>query len=379
MFLRRFPDSLLLVVTLILGACGGDESVGENSSSGRDTSDRIPSRPGTPDAEESAEDTSTDDLDDTSVVDDTSTPGACTPGSTTCVSLDTIRTCNAEGTATSDAACGEGSYCLTDGGGCVPSLCRPGSLRCVSTTEREQCAADGSVYLPGPTCAAGEYCDEGDCRSSACLASVMFLFDGSSSMTGEFANVQASINAVTAANPDVAFGLSMFPTGLGCSIGDGRGGLFGPGVEWPDVPIAATGASDIAAWFSANDASGGATPLISALEWFAENVDAVWAIPENGHLIVMTEGADTCRCDEDRFGNIEEECITDPLTAATASLVAQGVKVYVIGYRFSEAPSILNAIAANGGTSLTEFIYAGNEESLTDAFELVVTEAKLCN
>jgi hypothetical protein len=208
----------------------------------------------------------------------------------------------------------------------------------------------------------------------------MFLFDGSSSMVSEFTNVQSSINAVTTANPDVAFGLSMFPTALGCSIGDGRGGLFGGGgVDWPNVPISASGAGAIEAWFSANDASAGATPLISALEWFAENVDSVWTIPENGNLIVMTEGADTCRCDEDRFGDIDQDCLTEPLAAATQSLVAQGVKVYVIGYRFTEAAAILNAIASNGGTSQTEFIYAGNEETLTDAFELVVTEAKICN
>ena len=205
----------------------------------------------------------------------------------------------------------------------------------------------------------------------------MFLIDGSSSMGSEFPNVRRSVASVISANPEVAFGLSMFPVGLGCSIGDGTPGLFQPPVNWPHVPVTLNASSPIDSWFASNDAAGGATPLISAMEWFADNAPAVWGDAIGGaYLVVMTEGADTCRCDQqdpDRSG-----CLVDGLSAATRALAAAGVKTYVIGYQYGEEPEALNAIAQNGGTTFTEFVYAGNESSLTSAFESIVADAKLC-
>jgi hypothetical protein len=175
----------------------------------------------------------------------------------------------------------------------------------------------------------------------------------------------------------------MFPTGLGCSLGDGTPGLFGtPGVTWPHVPIQTNAAPALQRWFASNDNAGGATPLISTIEWFADNVDRVWSVPENGYLLVMTEGADTCTCSNDTDprpgGQDRTECLVENGSAATRALVARGVKVYVIGYNYSEEPEALNAIASNGGTSITEFVPAGGEAGLTNAFEAIVSDAKLC-
>jgi hypothetical protein len=384
-------SSVLPLVLLAAAGCGNDDGSADGAATDDDNGGR-PGRPGTGggnEEEEEEEDGSGDGEEaDTGGGDDAGGGptdggggGACSAGQTECNGLYSIRTCDASGTFT-EGPCPEGSYCLDDQNACVPGLCPPFTNRCAGQREREQCAPDGSVYLPGTACAEEEYCADGACLIAGCLPSVMFAFDGSSSMTSEFDRVRASINDVTTANPDVAFGLTMFPTGLGCSIGDGRGGLFTPGVSWPDVPIAVDGAARIDQWFNDNDAAAGATPLISMLEWFSQNVDTIWEIPENGHLIVMSEGADTCTCndsDEDRFGNIPIECFTEPLTEYTQALVARGVKVYVIGYRFTEDDRILNSIAANGGTPFAEFIFAGNEETLTTAFESVVGNAKICD
>ena len=258
----------------------------------------------------------------------------------------------------------------------TPTVCPPNARECLDNSRFRICAADGSQWNES-ACGGATYCDEGLCRDQACVANVMFLIDGSSSMGSEFPNVRRSVASVISANPEVAFGLSMFPVGLGCSIGDGTPGLFQPPVNWPHVPVTLNASSPIDSWFASNDAAGGATPLISAMEWFADNAPAVWGAADGvAYLVVMTEGADTCRCDQqdpDRSA-----CLVDGLSAATRALAAAGVKTYVIGYQYGEEPEALNAIAQNGGTTFTEFVYAGNESSLTSAFESIVADAKLC-
>lgn len=256
------------------------------------------------------------------------------------------------------------------------TVCPPNARECLDNSRFRICAADGSQWNES-ACTGATYCDQGLCRDQACVANVMFLIDGSSSMSSEFPNVRRSVASVINANPEVAFGLSMFPVGLGCSIGDGTPGLFQPPVNWPHVPLTLNAASPIDNWFAANGAAGGATPLISAMEWFADNAASVWGDAIGGaYLVVMTEGADTCSCDQGAPDRTS--CLVDGLSGATRALAAAGVKTYVIGYQYGEEPEALDAIAQNGGTSFTEFIFAGNEASLTNAFESIVADAKLC-
>ena len=135
-------------------------------------------------------------------------------------------------------------------------------------------------------------------------------------------------------------------------------------------------------WFASNGPAGGATPLISTMEWVANHAQTLYPSPNTRSLIIMTEGLDRCRCDEDDddfFGDgAYEVCLTDELTEATQALVAQGIKVYIIGYKFLESNDALNVIAREGNTDFEEFIFAGNEVSLTNAFESIVTNIKLC-
>lgn len=335
--MRTAPKTLLLLA-FTLPACGDAPTVSTpDRGAGRDT--------GTTDT-------------DTGTVADTAPEADTTPDTTV---SDTGADTSAEADTAPDT---------------TATVCPPNARECLDTSRFRICAADGSQWNES-ACGGATYCDQGLCRDQACVANVMFLIDGSSSMGSEFPNVRRSVASVITANPEVAFGLSMFPVGLGCSIGDGTPGLFQPPVNWPHVPLTLNAASPIDSWFAANGAAGGATPLISAMEWFAENAPAVWGDALGGaYLVVMTEGADTCRCDQedpDRSG-----CLVDGLSAATRALAAAGVKTYVIGYQYGEEPEALDAIAQNGGTSFTNFIYAGNEASLTDAFESIVADAKLC-
>ena len=175
-------------------------------------------------------------------------------------------------------------------------------------------------------------------------------------------------------NPEVSYGLTMFPVSFGCSIANG----------WPHIPLQQNAETAIESWLNQNGAAGGATPLVSTLEWFTVNADTVWGpYPQSAYLIVMSEGMDTCSCSQyDRNDFFEEQdwadCVEDELSDAIASLLAAGVRTYVIGYKYFDSEELLNAIAANGGTSLSQFLFAGSETSLVDAFDTVNTDLKLC-
>jgi hypothetical protein len=379
--------ALFALITAALSACT-DDPTGEGPARGGNDSGGT--RPGA-DADDNANDDTGEDAavegdtaqSDASVEDDSGDDTACTPGQGQCIDDFTVGVCDEDGAGYTPVACAEGQLCIGTTATCEDAICVPFRSQCVGASSFRDCAPDGQSYGPEQACAEGEFCEGGNCRPVSCRPNVMFAIDGSSSMASEFGAIRASIAGVAATNPDVAMGLSMFPTALGCSIGDGTPGLFSPAVDWPHVAIDVDGASQIDAWFDANDAAGGATPLISTIEWMSEHVEVIWgAVPENGYLIVMTEGADTCRCDQPD-GSISEadyrDCLVEGLGEATQALLAAGIRTYVIGYQYGDAPEALNAIAENGGTALTEFIYAGNEETLIDAFEAVLTDAKLCN
>ena len=280
--------------------------------------------------------------------------------------------CNEDGTDFTTTACPEDTICFPNDTECLPGVCVPRVMECIDLRRFRTCNDDGQNWGAIDTCEEGTYCNENMCSDIGCLPSVMFAIDGSSSMSGEWETIRRSLNAVMQANPEVTYGLSMFPTALGCTIGDG--GTFS-NVYWPHVPIQPAAVDAIDEWFETNDAAGGATPLVSTIEWFAENATYIWGeLTDNGYLVVMTEGADTCRCDDDEG----MPCIVDELTDATNALRSTGVKTYVIGYRYGDAPEALNTIASHGGTEMDEYIAAGSEETLVNAFQLVLSDVKLC-
>lgn len=379
---RSVLCALALLAPLAFGACSSDDgSGGEGPDRGESDTGRVDTGEvdsggeadtggGTDDTGGGTDDTGGGGED---VVEDA--PESCEPGERLCLSSAVQAECADDGVTLIETPCVEGTVCARDDVGCQPTVCEPRTRECVDDQNYRRCD-DGTYWSEPIACDEDRYCDEGRCLARECLPNVMFLIDGSGSMAGEWDNVRRSIDSVVTSNPEVAYGLSMFPTGLSCTIGDGGTDLFGGGgVDWPHVGIDVNAGPVLADWFANNDASGGSTPLISAMNWFADNARDIWGTPIRfASLIVMTEGLDTCSCDEDSIG-----CMTSGLAAATQRLAVQGVHVYVIGYQFGEAPEALNAIAENGNTAFTEFIFAGNESSLTDAFGTIIEDVKGCN
>lgn len=91
----------------------------------------------------------------------------CEPLATSC-SVDgrSVITCNAFGTATSEAPCGDGRYC--DVGVCKDQVCEPGTRSCAGATSVQTCDALGSE-LTVTSCAGGRQCQEGQCVEPACV------------------------------------------------------------------------------------------------------------------------------------------------------------------------------------------------------------------
>ena len=277
--------------------------------------------------------------------------------------------CDAEGRRT-ETACGPNEICVFATGMCAPKVCEPASRRCLDDQSTETCSDAGDRWVQ-QTCSADRKCNDGLCIRAGCLPQVLFALDGSSSMISEWDNVRTSVNAVVSNNPQVAFGLLSFPVSIGCSTE--RGG--------PHVGVQPNASPAIEQWFMDNGAAGGATPLIRTMEWIADNVTTLYPSPNSRSLIIMTEGLDRCTCredDDDFRNNRYETCLRNELADATNRLVAEGVDVYVIGYKFVESSEILNVIASNGNTDFSEFIFAGSEETLTNAFDSIIFDVKRC-
>lgn len=297
----------------------------------------------------------------------------CEPGTQRCDGTSAFLLCT-DAREEERRSCDPGTSCVEATGECTPRVCEPNARECASAATIRTCSSDGQVWGEPESCGEGNVCEDGSCVPGGCLARVMFAVDGSGSMAGEWDAVRASINEVVSANPGVAFGLSMFPVGLGCSIGDGRGDFFTQPVDWPHVEIQEDAGPVIETWFDDTPIANGSTPLISTIEWFGDNARAVWGDDRRGaYLVVLSEGADTCRCDEG-----ETACLVAGLGNATYDLLTAGVKTYVIGYRYGDAPGALEAIAENGGTALVDPVLAGDETGLIEAFGAILADAKAC-
>ena len=296
----------------------------------------------------------------------------CAAGGIFCVDEVTSAVCSDDGQRIqSTTPCAPMERCVEQFGVCRPIICEPMSSRCRDQHTAEYCVRDGSAWSPQP-CGETRRCIDGQCLELDCLPQAFFMLDGSSSMVGDWPRVEASVRAVVENHPQVAFGLLTFPVSLGCSTATG----------WPNVPMVANASARMNDWLNTNGPAGGATPLIASMEWVADNIDIVFPSPNSRSLIVMTEGLDRCSCDpdDDRRGarGSYEDCLIDELGEVTDRLVAQAVDVYVIGYRFSESQEVLNTIAARGNTRFEQYIPAGSEESLTNAFQSIVMDLKAC-
>lgn len=311
---------------------------------------------------------------DTPPAADTPEAPICAPGAWMCQDLLTPAECSEDGTTwIAQEPCPMGQTCHQATGQCGEEVCEPTEKVCADGKSWKQCHYDGSGWGEITDCPGESVCNAGICISPACLPRVMFLVDRSTSMNSHWESVQNSISDVIAQNPEIQFGLTVFPDKdgffAGCSVGD----------DSPHVPLQEGAGPVIDDWFDHNDPAG-ATPLKSAMEWMSEHVSQVWGSDlEAAYLVLLSDGEDKCTCGQYDDEPMERaECVADKLVDITQDLTAQGVRTFVIGYAYSGPDIELDVIAENGGTEITEYIEAGNEETLTAAFGQVIDDVKWC-
>jgi hypothetical protein len=229
---------------------------------------------------------------------------------------------------------------------------------CASLTSYHDCLPSGTGFdtlVRG--CFEGSLCKNSQCVLSGCVPLVMLLVDRSGSMIPHWESLRASVKSVIADNPAAAFGLMAFPSDGACAS-----------PTFPSLPLNYQSQLEIDTWFDDNQPNG-ATPLAYSVRAAAIVAESIWG-GYGGALVVLSDGADTCSGGGDPV---------DMLSTWTAALLAEhNVQSYVIGYNYMSDASQLDAIAQNGGSSLTQYLPAGNEAELKNAFKSVISDFKSC-
>jgi hypothetical protein len=254
-----------------------------------------------------------------------------------------------------------------DGGGVADapvatSDSSPADLRRTSDAS----SSDGRFRYPDP---AGELC--GNSRHTLAKSPAEVL-DRSNSMQ-EFTVAPATkwddatdaVEAVMAVNPSVAWGLKLFPTGVGeCALG--------PDVE---VPVRFAGAAFVAA---AMDAAGpplgmlgDGTPTDQAINVAAGYLKTVTsALPK--YIVLVTDGIPSCS-DQD----------PDTTIQAIADAAAAGFPTFVIGIGDEDGSDLeaLDEMAVAGGkprAAMPRFYPAANRAELDAVLEAIAVSITTC-
>jgi Mg-chelatase subunit ChlD len=118
----------------------------------------------------------------------------------------------------------------------------------------------------------------------------------------------------------------------------------------------------------------GGTPLYEAMAKFLDNSYAAGFLSDGRKkvLLVVSDGEDTCGKKDGYYATVAD------FTIVTEKLLEKGILTLTIGFGDGFDVSELNAIAAAGGTEITEYISADDAESLEEAFRKVSGEVVRC-
>ncbi|MGB0592271.1 MAG: vWA domain-containing protein [Myxococcota bacterium] len=287
----------------------------------------------------------------------------CRPGEGACVSLKVAGTCDAEGTSIlegSEVNCAEGEVCLGEKGACGVPLCQPDAWRCLNPFVYQVCDDTGSSWLSSEPCPDEFVCHAEVCEYAPCVPTVLFVVDRSGSMDPHWEAVSAEVRALVEGNPDALFGLKAFPSGTGGN-GCGVSNSLQIGFDFADVET-------FDDYFNASPPSG-MTPLAETMEYLALSASTVFGV-YRANIVVLSDGSETCTSEDP----------TSRLADAVNQLhLVHGVRTYVIGYNYEGDPGQLDAMASAGGTTYSTHIQAGDAGTLSEAFEDVVDDIKLCS
>jgi von Willebrand factor type A domain-containing protein/glucodextranase-like protein len=191
---------------------------------------------------------------------------------------------------------------------------------------------------------------------------VMLLLDSSGSMGEQWSVLTTALgNSIPNYEDSTEFGVDIFPSGAACLVGSSV-----------SIDAAPSNYSTIAA-FLGTALQTGSTPLHCALSNFIEPLYApsFEADEQSAYLVVVTDGGDSCGTD----------CLeTTPASATEMGMVAAdlltlGVKTIAIGFGGGVDAAQLNALSANGGTSLSSYLAATDVTTLTAVLDTVFTMA----
>jgi hypothetical protein len=226
---------------------------------------------------------------------------------------------------------------------------------------------DGSSEPSDPV-GSPELCETLNARADPRPPEVLIALDRSGSMAGErWDRVIAAIDQVTAAFPEIGFGLSMYPAvgeELTCKSG-----------KLDVAPAASTAAPIHDALFT--DAARaiqdvGYTPtratLESARSFFTDQLEN----PHERFVLLVTDGQPNCNA----AGPTHATADLEGTLAALGALENEGIRTFVFGYLTAQFASTMDQLAAAGGT---EHHYAVEDEAtILAAFEDISSSLAPC-
>ncbi len=231
-------------------------------------------------------------------------------------------------------------------------------------------ATDSDDEIDGKGDTGEDICAQQDFSIEAAPVRLMILQDISGSMADyNPSKWEQAKQALTAMlnnyDQELEFGFDVFPN-------NGSNSADSCGVSEPViVDSAKNNAQNIIGRF-ANIEPEGNTPLLASMRNFLYDTYAASFLNDDAtsYLLVVSDGDDTCA---GFFGASQAQ-----LRTVTENLLNYGVKTFVIGFGDGATPAKLNAIAKAGGTGITSFINAMNQQELEDALNMIGSSVVSC-
>jgi len=252
--------------------------------------------------------------------------------------------------------CSSGS-CNGSGQCSGPTTCTAGTLRCSTDNYGFQgCGFNNSTatteYGQRVPCSASQSCSNGHCNRSGCLGSeIIVLLDRSSSMltNNTWTWVKDGLVAALFLRDDTnSFGFREFPSGDGCSVGY-------------LTSMALNNADNIYGQIS-DPSTGASTPISDAID----GLTGVYGDPNDGQAVILiSDGDQTTTCGT----------ATDAIQRAS-ELLFTGVKVYTVAVTTTANRTVLDQIAAAGGTGTARLVT--NSQGMYDALTAIFTDLGSC-
>ncbi len=217
-----------------------------------------------------------------------------------------------------------------------------------------------------------DVCDKWNIDIELAPARMMILQDVSGSMTEGTPTKwqqakQALIGMFNNFNLNLEFGFDKFPNNALCGVGQ---------------PVVSDCAQDNAANIVGainNISPVGGTPLYVAMKRFTDQSYAPnFLSPDaTSYLLVVSDGTDTCGINGNPYA--AQGATAQQLASITSELLTNHeIQTFVIGFGAGADPAQLNAIATAGGTSMTNYIDAQNQQQLEQALNTIGSSAVSC-